>query len=119
MTDLTKDQILKAKDVKIVKIHIEDWDGDVYIKEMTGEGQDYIERNRALITNKKDFTNMRSKYIALFLTDKDGNLIFDADNKDEMDALSRKSGKVLNLLVNKIQELNGISEEELEKIAKN
>ena len=37
MTLLTKDAILKAKDIKTKRVYIEEWGGDVLIKNMTAQ----------------------------------------------------------------------------------
>lgn len=119
MTDLTKEQMLAVNDSKIKKIYVKEWGGDIYIKQMSGKEQDELEKQMSESDKTKSFTNRRARYLALFITDKDGKRFFDINNKQEMDLLSEKSGKVLNYIAEEITKLNGVTEEELENIAKN
>lgn len=116
MADLTKDMILAANDIKTKKIHVKEWGGDVYIKQMTGYEQDKFEEDNRGKNGGPNMKHIRARMVGLCLVDNEGKRLF---NDEELIKLSNKSGTVLNRLIDEIGELNRITNDDLEKIAKN
>lgn len=116
MADLTRDDILAADDIRLEKVHVKEWGGDVYIKQLSGKEQDKFEQESRGKNGGPNLINMRARMVAAALVDKDGKKLF---SDEDIIKLSNKSGSVLNRLIDKIGELNRITEEDLEKIAKN
>jgi hypothetical protein len=114
--DLTRDDILKAPNVKIEKVFVPDWGGDVYIHQLSARDQDKYEQ--AMIDKKGAITttNARARLIVAALHNKDGSKMF---TEDDLEALSDKSGAVLNSLIDKVSALNSVTPEDLEELAKN
>ncbi len=117
MTDLTFDDIVSSSDLKTEKIWVKEWNGDVYIRQMTGKENDDWEKSRFDKDGKFNLTNARARLVAVCLVDKDGKQIFNDITKIEK--LSGKSAVVLNRLVDKITELNKVTQEDVEELAKN
>lgn len=116
MTDLTKDQILAADDLRTEKVAVPEWGGDVYIRQMSGREQDKFEAECRGKNGGPNLINMRARMVAACLVDSEGKKLF---TDEDVIKLSNKSGSVLNRLIDKIGELNRITGEDLEKIAKN
>lgn len=120
MVDATRDLILNADDVKLVKVAIPDWkdkDGnilDVYVKQMTGDAaQDYIDSLNELNGGEK-FRN--AKVLVASICYKNGDPMF---TLDDIKALNRKNARVLNWLAEEILRINFKSADEIETDAKN
>jgi len=116
--DLSLDDIYAFNDIKIERVYVPKWQGYVYLKEQSGHDLDKLEKQaRNGIAN---IDNIRAQFIAMSLCDKDGNRIVKAeDANNHYRKLSLKSGAALNFLVDKISEMNKVSQEDLEKMAKN
>ena len=114
---LTRDDILKADDLKKETVHVPEWGGDVIISTMTGAGRDLFELE-VYGEDGKQFktTNLRAKLIAATAQDEDGNLLF---NEEDVDALGRKSGAALNRCFSVAMRLNGMGKKDIEKLEKN
>ena len=118
--ELNLDDILVIQDTKVVKVEIPDWKGHVYIKQLSAFEQDKFEADSRGPNGGPNLQHMRARLVAAALCDKDGNkLIKDGDAKSTIAKLSLKSGAVLNYLIDRITEINRITTEDLEKIAKN
>lgn len=126
MTDFTakqlKDLIIKAQDIKTEPVVVSEWkDAEgkpitVYLKQASAYEKDKFEEdNRG---SRGSIVNMRAKMIIQYLVDKDGNRIFDDSPKD-IAYLSSKSGAAIERLMDKVLELNSVTNEDLEQIAKN
>ncbi len=116
MATLNKEQIIAAQDVRMEKVTVKEWGGDVYIKQMTAREQDKFEEQSRGKNGGPNLVNIRARMVGACLCDESGKRLFE---DEEIAKLSLKSGSVLNRLIDKITELNRISEEDLEKIAKN
>lgn len=117
--ELGLDDILAIQDTKIVKIEIPDWHGHVYIKQLSAFEQDKFEADSRGANGGPNLQHMRARLVAAALCDKDGNKLIKDDGKSTIAKLSLKSGAVLNYLIDRITDLNRITTEDLEKIAKN
>lgn len=113
MADLTKDAILGAKDLNVLKVHVKEWGGDVYIRVMTVGERDAYECEW-LANKEKGVQNFRSKFLARCLCDKDGNRLF---TDAEIDKLAGKSIAVVDRLFNRAMKHNAMSMEDVEQLA--
>ena len=65
---------------------------------------------------KERLSNMRARLVVLCVVDGEGNRVFD---DSDIEALGKKSGKVLTRLSDAIQLINAVGDNEVEEIAKN
>ena len=117
--ELGLEDILAIQDTKVVKIEIPDWQGHVYIKQLSAFEQDKFEADCRGPNGGPSLQHMRARLVAAALCDKDGNKLIKDDGRSTIAKLSLKSGAVLNYLIDRITDLNRITTEDLEKIAKN
>lgn len=112
---LSKEQILKAEDLKRETVPVPEWGGEVIVRTMTGAERDAFEGE---ITAKKGVNrdNIRAKLLARVIIGEDGKRIFD-DN--EIADLGDKSSSVLDRLFGIAQRLNGIGAKDVEEMEKN
>lgn len=117
--ELSLDDILAVQDTKVVCIQVPDWHGHIYIKQLSAFEQDKFEVDSRGANGGPNLTHMRARLVAAALCDKDGNKLIKDDGKSTIAKLSLKSGAVLNYIIDRITEINRITTEDLEKIAKN
>ena len=120
---LTRDKLLLKEELKKEKIELRD--GFVYVRQMTGRERDRFEQS--LVKEKKSrdgsidyersLEDFRAKLAVHTLCDENGvNLLLPEDYP----VLSQNmSAAKLELIVNKAQELNRISEQDKENLVKN
>jgi hypothetical protein len=115
MPSLTKDQILAADDLGLLKLMVPEWGGDVYIRVMTVGERDAYENEwqRKKETGVDDF---RTKFLVRCLVDEKGMRLF--DNAD-VARLSQKSARVMNRVWLAAMEHNNLSDQSIEELAKN
>jgi hypothetical protein len=121
---LNKDLILNTKDIKIVPLIIlewatPDWDGEVYIKTLTGAERDQLES--AIIqwspdgkTQKTKMDKLRSMLAYLAVCDEDGNRLFVDD--DDIEKIGAKSATALDRIAAKVQQLAGMSQDDIDAL---
>lgn len=115
MKNLTRDEILKADDIKTEKVEVPEWGGDVFIRTMSGAERDDFEAS-LIVGKKTNLSNIRAKLCALVIVnDKDKRLFAEKD----IFALGCKSAKALDRVFTAAQKLNGITSEEIEELVKN
>lgn len=118
-TMLTREQILAAVDQKIEEVHVPEWDGTVFIRNMTGKARDRFDRSRFKLVGKEVeliHENTRAALLAATLCDHEGKLIF---SEADVAALGEKNGAVLDRLFEISQRLSGLRKEDVEDRAKN
>ena len=115
MPALTKDQILAANDVNLLKINVPEWGGDVYIRVMTVGERDAYENEwqRKKDTGVDDF---RTKFLVRCLVDEKGSRLFD---NGDVQRLAEKSARVMNRVWLAAMEHNNLSDASIEELAKN
>lgn len=117
---LTKDQILQSEDRDSVDIDVKEWGGTVRLAVMSGSARDAYESS--LIDIKDDGTatrnleNIRAKLVAASIVDEDGKTMFTADS---IAALGNKNGTVLDRLYEVANQLNAVTQDKVEELAKN
>jgi len=114
---LTKEEILKADDLKSEVVPVPEWGGDVMVRGMTGADRDKFEAS-IVQTRGKDQTlnmvNIRAKLASMTICDEKGHRIFsEADVKE----LSLKSAVALQRVFVVAQKLSGIGENDVKELA--
>ncbi len=118
---LTKDQILKADDLKKEEVDVSEWwGGSVYVSEMSADARDEFEQYMAeqyRASKDKDsrFPHIRAQLAAWTVTDENGNRLFSFE-----DALSlgRKNAKPLDKIFevsNRLNKVFGAERDDAEK----
>jgi len=118
-TNLSRKAILEADDLPSRKVAIPQWNGDVYVRTLSGTERDSFEQS--CITNRgKDkemnLENIRARLAVLTVCDEKGERLF--QHKD-IEALGKKSSKALDLIFDVAQRLNGLGKDDLDDLAGN
>ena len=112
---LTKDQILAADDMGMLKLAVPEWGGDVYIRVMSVGERDAYE-NEWMRKKETGVDDFRTKLIVRCLVDETGTRLFD---NGDVARLAQKSAKVMNRIWLAAMEHNNLSDESIEELAKN
>lgn len=116
---LTRDQILDANDLEIQEVNVPEWGGTVLVRGMTGVERDAFEGSLVKGKGKNTTVNMdniRAKLVASSIVDQDGQRLF---TDQDVQALGKKSAAALDRVFAVAQELSGISQSDVEDLAKN
>ena len=118
--ELTKDLIFQADDIKKEKVHVPEWNGDVYVKMMTAAERDRFESDMFEIKNGKAVTKnvelMRAKLVGLTACGSDGVLLF---SSEDIPKLATKSASAIDRLFAVAQKLNRLTKEDVDELTKN
>jgi len=113
---LTRDAILKAEDLKVEKVEVPEWGGDVYIAEMTGDARDEFEQYvNAQRETKQQYVHIRAALVAMCAVNEKRERLF---SYEDMKALGQKNGLILDRLfdvANKINKIFGVAREDVAK----
>lgn len=115
MSALTKEQILAANDMDLLEIEVPEWSGSVYCRVMTVGERDAYEREW-IGKRETGVENFRTKFLQRVLCNKDGELLFSAE---EVALLSKKSARVMAKLWDKAMKHNHLMADDVEELAKN
>jgi hypothetical protein len=113
---LSKEQILSADDKKTVVVKVPEWGGEVIVSTMSSQARDAFESSVVGKNGGTNLQNIRAKLAAASLVDEEGELLF--DEKDVL-KLGRKSAAALQRIFEVSQELNLISQDDVDSLAKN
>jgi hypothetical protein len=121
MAILSRDQIFKASDLVTRTVAVPEWGGSVSVRALTGTERDAFEAAFIRFDGKgnklaPNLRNIRARLVAMSVVDENGNRMF-ADN--DVDALSSKSASALQRVFEAAQELSGLSNSDVEEMAKN
>jgi hypothetical protein len=108
---LTRDQILGARDLKVVEVEVPEWGGRVRVSMMTGTERDGFEAETVIRRGKKvdvNMVNMRARLVARTVVDETGARLFSDEDVLE---LAKKSSAALNRVFETARVLNGLTEE--------
>jgi hypothetical protein len=126
---LNRKKLLEKQKLDIVKVDLGTDEGEeiyVYVKQMTGRERDTFERT--LTKEKRDskgkikdyeqaLEDFRAKLAVSTVCDEEGNLILRPQDYPELS--QNMSAARLEIIINKAQELNKISEEDKDALTKN
>jgi len=112
---LSKEQILKAKDLQTETVDVPEWGGKVVVMGMTGKQRDEFEQS--VIKGKKtNMSNIRARLCQVSLVDEAGVLLF---NSNDIAKLGGKSAAALDRCFEVASRLSGISKDDVEDLEKN
>ena len=124
MTLLNFDDIVASQDKEYQDVDVPEWGGTVRIATMSGEDRDRWELSmmQADDSSERGFklnfdAYSRVRLVAMCLVDDNFNRIF--ATKEQIEKLSQKSGKVMDLLYDVAQRVNGITDEDIDDLEKN
>lgn len=109
--------ILSAHDLgEPLPLHIPEWGGLVYIRQMTGLERDAFELACMAPGGAVDRSNLRGKLAVMTVCDIDGRLLFRPEQAAELGA---KSGRALARIWELAAPHNGITEADADELLKN
>ena len=123
-TLLTKDEILRADDLRLERVEVPEWGGEVLLRTMTGTERDAFEAE--LVEGREqggggvgriNYRNLRARLLALCTVGEDGARLF--STPEDVAALGGKSAGALDRLFKVAQRLNGLSAQEVDDLTKN
>jgi hypothetical protein len=100
---------------KIIKIHIDDWNEDVYLRQLTAGDRATIE---ARCTKAKATTNWRADHVCSSLCDEEGKLLL-PPNLDNFRTLYRAGSRAIEQIFDAVLELNGLNKKAEEEAVEN
>lgn len=120
---LTREQILEVVDLQQETVAVPEWGGEVMVRGLTGTERDAFEqdivqlkRDGKRTSTEMDLHNVRAKLCVRCIVDENGERLFgDVD----MEALGRKSATALSRVFEAAQRLSGLSDQDVEELAKN
>jgi hypothetical protein len=114
MTYLSRDDILKPRDLKMEEVDVPEWGGIVRVRELTGEARDDYETSLMRVTAKgavPEMSNRRAKLVARAVVNEDGSPLF---SLADVHALGAESAAALERVATVAERLSGLSDEALE-----
>ena len=106
---LNKTAILAAGDIKLDKVAVPEWGGDVYLKTISGIDRDQFEEGYS----EQKMKNFRARFLVLTLCDEKGDRLF---TDAEVAELAKKSSLVLNRLFEKSWGFNAFTNEAVDDL---
>lgn len=117
MALLGRDQILSADDRVYCDVDVPEWGGTVRLRSLSGRERDNFEatlQEQRGGKTKQNFENFRARLVALCAVDDAGNPLF--PNRADVVMLGNKSVSALQRLFNKCNEMNGMTEQDVEEL---
>ena len=101
--------IFAADDARLEKLHVPEWNGDVFLRVITGTDRDRFEE----AWSEQKLKAFRIRFLLLTLCDEDGERLF----KDEdAEGLGKKSSVVINRLFDAAWKLNAFTQEAIDEM---
>jgi hypothetical protein len=119
MPILSKDEILKAEDLPREVVEVPEWGGSVMVRGLSASERDAFEGSIIELRGKErklHLENIRAKLASLTMVDEQGERLF---TDAEVAALGKKSAQAVQRVFEAAQRLSGISETDVEELAKN
>lgn len=116
---LSRAEILARKKLRAELVDVPEWGGSVYVRELTAAERDHWEGGLISLegkTTSMTFDNARATLAAATIVDPDGKRLFTTDDVDELGQLS---GAALDRVYGVATRLSGITETDVEELAKN
>jgi len=113
---LSKKDILDADDQKTTTVNVPEWGGDVKIAMMSGFARDRFETSLLGANGGTNMQNIRAKLVAASVVDEKGDLMF---SDSDINKLGKKSSVALDRVFSASQDLNKITDSEVDELAKN
>lgn len=119
MTVLTRDEIVKQRELQTELVPVPEWGGEVIVRALSGRERDAFEaaiveqKGRKAIVNTQ---NIRARLVATAVVDEHGQPIF---YPSDVDLLGEQSAAALDRVFSVARRLSGMSEDDVEELAKN
>ena len=108
LPDLTASEIFDAEDKGVIDFPIPEWGGMAYLRILPGDVRDALEaRLQADKNGRRNTVGIRGRMAAVSLCDKGGQPLF---KTNDIERLNGKNGVVLDRIMDKVIELNGMKE---------
>lgn len=102
---LDKAAILAKAKPRIIEVQVPEWDGTVYLREITAGQRDQFDAWQLAQTDDTRFRDIRARLLVMSLCDADGNLMFSIS---EITTVSDFPASVVNRLWESAIDLNGM-----------
>lgn len=115
---MNRNDILNCRDLKTDTFEVPEW-GTITIRRLDGAGREELEFAIAAAQNNRPNqkrSSIRALAAVLSIVGDDGELLF---TQADVSALAKKSGVCLDLVMDKVLTLNGMSKAATEDIEKN
>lgn len=119
MALLTKEQILKVKDIETRTVNVPEWGGDVLVRSLSATERDYFESKLVDQSGGKvraNLQNIKARLASMAIVDEEGNRVF---SEQEIAILGTKSAAALNRIIEAITDMSGISKKDMDELAGN
>jgi len=117
---LTREQILSAADIQTEEVHVPEWGGTVLVRGLTGAERDRFEMSMGEVTQGKRVQwrvqNIRARLCVLAIVDETGKQVF---TQADVPMLTEKSAAALDRVFSVASRLSGLSDQDMEELAKN
>ena len=122
---LDRTKLLTRETLAIEKVEFEENGDYVYVRQMTGKERDQFEQSlikkgrdkKGAQTFEQNLENFRAKLAVVTICDEKGNMLLQPGDYELLS--TSMSAKHLEMIVNKAQDMNKISEEDKENLLKN
>lgn len=112
-----RDDILDADDLDREKVHVPEWDVDLWVRALTAAERDEYESEIVQLDQagdvQMDRRNARAKLVVKCVVDEDGQNVF---RNGDAARLGQKSGRAVDRLFAAAQRLSGITEEDMDEL---
>ncbi len=119
---LSREETLAADDIETRDLYTPEWGGWMRICTLTAYEKDELEVGMVLATTNgksgkaKRIDNIRARFVAAAAVDQKGGKLYSAR---DVAALGKKSAPALSRIFAAVQEMNGISDDDVEEMEKN
>lgn len=114
---LTREQILKADDLKSEVVSVPEWGGSVRVKTLTGAERDEFEALIVTLEGKKvvvkNSRGIRSLLASLSICDEKGAAVF---SRKDVEELAKKSSLALDRIFAVASRLSGLTEKDVKEL---
>lgn len=112
---LSKEQILKANDLKIIELDVPEWGGVVRIQTMTGTARQQFQEALNVPKGKMPKHMMEALLVATLIDDNGGPLF----SVDDIAELAKKSSIAIQRVWEAAADLNGLTDKSVKALEKN
>ena len=113
---LDREAIFAADDIKRVPVPTPEWGGTVNVQTMTGTARDEYEQTLFGSKTGDRIKNVRATLLAFCVVDDDGKLLF---RPEDIEELGGKNAAVLSRLFEAAQDVNKLTDGDVEELAGN
>ncbi len=114
---LGRNDLLSLEDSEVIKVYIDDWDRNVYIRTVSGEERDrFTQETQNRQRTSTDLLNFRARFAVMVLCDADGKRLF---TDQDVQLLGEKSAAALEQIFDAGLTLNKMGNTAVEEMAGN